>query len=723
MKFLFHILGFIFVSGGIVLSFFISSIIDSSLKIEDKRFYKEEITSTVNEIHRLFIMATNKPSLVNILSLFEINNQIDFNLLTSRDIVIPGSRNVLAKRILDNETQISHKEQDLTLEYNTVIKLSYISDYPAFGDLFVVTYSSPNVLELIGLVINSEERRSNAITVLLGENKQLGLVRSSFVETTLFETGRVGRIGLYPIVIKGENDINNILVSILDFTDFFSESTSHLKKLFPYIDIEIYVDDEKVFDINSTNDIKEEALITINDNLMIIVSDFKPGYTIVFYFILSLGSFIVLIITFTVIIMNNMRVNALRISELKSRFIASVSHEIRTPMNGVLGMTDLLSERITDETSRYYIDTIASCGTTLMGIINDILDMSKIDAGLFEIKEDVVNIKNLVLNTLDSLWMTYRSTTNINIILEIEKGFPEKITSDGGRIRQVLSNIITNSLKFTENGSIRVNISKKEHFIKFIVNDTGIGMTSNGLKKALKPFTQVHSRFDIGGTGLGLSISKKLCNLMGGHISITSSIGVGTEVTFTIKLFNPTGTIPVVKKIYHRDMQMFSITEYTESDSISDPLEPIRSMEPSINSVIPEILIVDDISVNRTIMSKMIETSIGVDVKTCDNGLQAVQLCDVYKFSMVFMDIVMPVMDGIESCRHIKAGTLNKDTPIIFISANVQSSSIVACSEAGGDGFVSKPISKNDLIELFVIHSSVEEKEYVRRQILNTRMV
>ena len=168
---LFTILGFIFVSGGIALSFVLSGIIDSSLSIDNKRFYKDETTSTVDEIYRLFILATNKPLLVNVLSLFEVNTQIDFNLLTSSDdIVIPGSRNVIAKRVPDNETQINDKENKLSLEYNTTIKLSYISDYPAFGDLFVVTYSSPHVPGLIGLVVNSEEKRSNAITVLLGEN-------------------------------------------------------------------------------------------------------------------------------------------------------------------------------------------------------------------------------------------------------------------------------------------------------------------------------------------------------------------------------------------------------------------------------------------------------------------------------------------------------------------------------------------------------------------------
>ena len=724
--------GFLLFAGGISLSFLISVIIDSSLVIDDRKFYKNEVTSNVDEIYRFFLLATYKPPLVDSLSLVRVDSQTDFNLLSS-DVVIPGSRRLLAKRVLDNETQIIDKEEELSLQYNATIKLSYISEYPAFGDLFVVTYTSPLVPELIGLVVNSEESRSNAITVLMGENRLLGLTRSSFVEAVLSETGRIGRIGLYPIVIKGENGIDNILVNILDFTDFFSETTSRLRKLFPSIDIEIYIDDKKVFDTKPTNDIdRKKSLVTVNDDIVIVVSDFiEPGYSDVFYLILSLALFVVLMVTSTVIILNRSRVNALRVSELKSRFIANISHEIRTPMNGILGMTELLLERNLDNTSGYYISTISSCGHALMRIINDILDMSKIDAGLVEIKEDVVNLKSSFLNTLDMSWTTYRigngfeAAKNIEMVFEIERGFPENITSDGERICQVLSNLVTNSLKFTDKGSIKVKLSKKVNekgsFVQFTVKDTGIGITIDDLKNVFDPFTQVRS--DMGGTGLGLPICKQLCVLMGGGISLYSSIGLGTEAICSIKFLNSTGIESSMdfRKIYTTDITTMGEIKESELSSVSNALEPIRSMEPmepvERTLIIPEILIVDDISVNRMVLSKIVKSSLGVKTKTCDNGLQAVQFCEIDKFSMVFMDIFMPVMDGVESCRQIKSGNLNKDTPIVFVSANALSSSVDSCYEAGGDGFIAKPVSKKDVIDIFIRNSSLEEKEYVRRHI------
>ncbi|CAM9445386.1 unnamed protein product, partial [Ectocarpus sp. 12 AP-2014] len=403
-----------------------------------------------------------------------------------------------------------------------------------------------------------------------------------------------------------------------------------------------------------------------------------------------------------VTILINARDRAIRYSSLKSRFVADISHEIRTPMNGILGMSELLAEMDLESTARYYAKTIESCGATLMALINDILDMSKIEAGLLEIREDTIKIQQVVRSTVDSLWAVHRmkhESNMLEVILEFEEGMPEKILGDGVRIKQVLTNLLTISLKFTDAGHIKISakclVGGAKRHVQVSVEDTGTGMTQEGVRQAFQAFKQVHSRTDVGGTGLGLSICKQLCGLMGGEIVCSSAIGVGTTVTFTVEAKSPP-----------RDDE----AEYTAS-SVSDPLETIRDLPPEETAVEPKILVVDDVLINRKLLSRILQT-IGVKAETCDNGLQAVQMCETCRYSIILMDITMPVMDGVDACAHIRSNNgLNRKTPVIFVSANVQSDAIQRCKEAGGSGFLTKPVGKVMVIEALTKHSSAQERE------------
>ncbi|CAB1110539.1 unnamed protein product [Ectocarpus sp. CCAP 1310/34] len=406
----------------------------------------------------------------------------------------------------------------------------------------------------------------------------------------------------------------------------------------------------------------------------------------------------------TLLLMNGSRVRAEWYSSLKSRFIADISHEIRTPMNGILGISELLTEKNLDPTSKYYVKTISSCGATLMALINDILDMSKIETGLLDIKEDTIRVQDVVKSTVKNALKQESNKIKLEIVLDFVDRVPEKIVGDGFRIQQVLTNLLTNSLKFLDACSIKIIVScvKKED-----AKLRARSRVESGAESRAKRYIHVSVQ-DTGGTGRGLSICRQLCGLMGGEIVCPSTLGVGTTVTFTVEAKTPPepgGTVPPLRKVY-------SDATESSSPSIACALDPITTLEPLDSSNHPKILVVDDVLVNRKVLSRILK-SVGVDADTCDNGLHAVQMCEAGRYSLVLMDMVMPVINGVDACAKIRSGTRNKETPVVFVSANVQSDVMSRCSEVGGSGFVTKP--RAEIVEMFARHCSREEKEHARR--------
>lgn len=341
---------------------------------------------------------------------------------------------------------------------------------------------------------------------------------------------------------------------------------------------------------------------------------------------------------------------------------------------------------------------------------------------------------------MENIWAIYNiqngvTRRKLEAILGIEEGVPSVIIGDRVRIQQIVSNIFTNSMKFTERGTIRVNILSYIHegdkgsYVRIVVKDTGIGMDPDKIADAFTPFKQVHSRVDMGGTRLGLSICQKLCGLMGGEISCTSNIGVGTEVTFSVEITLPENSQRTKISTSSQNTKVYtngSIDAQNVMGNImgnimsskSDVMDLFYNTEPWETATHPNILVVDDVSINRKLLSKIL-ASIGVTPKTCENGLQATPSCETEKISMILMDMVMPVMDGTEACKHIKPKTINHDTPVIFVSANAQSSAIQNCEESGAEDFITKPVSKKSLIEINLKYSSPEEKEFIRRYLQN----
>lgn len=426
-------------------------------------------------------------------------------------------------------------------------------------------------------------------------------------------------------------------------------------------------------------------------------------------------------------------------SKFKSRFIADMSHEIRTPMNGIMGSAELLRDQKLTPVCAEYVRMISSCCTSLLTIIDDVLDMSKIQANMMSIQEIPVKIHTVFHDAANATWVGYSKSPhfkkNVELVLEVSTcSILSKVRGDPARIRQIVCNLVSNALKFTDDGTVKVTVGVEEGSttgtvcINASVSDTGIGMSEKALKSLFQPFSQVHQGRNVGGTGLGLVITQKLVALMGGSISCESKLKEGTTFSFsiitkgvsgpldkgekTVYTFGDveSGFINVQKNVHH----MGSVSADSYGMSTFDTELGDEYMQPSV-------LVVDDNEMNRRVASRLLE-SFGCGVETVDNGIQAVQACESSLFSLVLMDKIMPVMDGVEATREIRSGNgQNKATKIVFLTATISAEAIVECNQAGGSDFLTKPVSKHLLYEKLCDNLIAKEVVWVRRHLAEKR--
>lgn len=376
----------------------------------------------------------------------------------------------------------------------------------------------------------------------------------------------------------------------------------------------------------------------------------------------------------------------------KSEFLANMSHEIRTPMNSVMGFSELLAKQITDPIQKDYLDSIQRGGDTLLNIINDILDLSKIEAGKLEMVLESVDIKQLALE-MESIFSVKLIQKNIHFELDIDPSLPKYLLLDNTRIRQILFNLIGNAIKFTPHGFVKLSILKSNEKVEkskidleISVQDSGIGIPEKNLKHIFSAFEQQKGQDNqkYGGTGLGLTISKKLANMMNGTISVESEVDVGS--TFTINLSD----IPI-------SSMEANLTQKRK------PLDALKFKKATI-------LIVDDIKDNR----KLVASTLGeydLDFIEAENGKEAIELLRNVKVDLVFMDIKMPVMDGYAATKIIKEDTKLKEIPIIALTASVMGKDLEKIKEYSFDGYLRKPVSQDDLVmqmERFLAYDVLE---------------
>ncbi len=379
----------------------------------------------------------------------------------------------------------------------------------------------------------------------------------------------------------------------------------------------------------------------------------------------------------------------------KSQFLANMSHEIRTPLNGILGYVQLLEDSNLSSVEREYIEMIKCSSGSLITIINDILDTSKIEAGMMRLEMIPFHLRSMIESAV-TLFGVRAKEKDLELKLLISQGIPEQVVGDPMRIRQVINNLVSNAIKFTAHGEIYVEVTmikeeEKEIVILFKVQDTGIGIDEQDLKKLFVPFSQVDSSLtrQYGGTGLGLSICKRFVDLMGGEICVVSDKGKGSTFYVYIPLIKQEGAVEQ------------SLSNFYTMENKSEIHEAIYDKK-------LKILLVEDNEINRRFFDKFL-TNRNLFCDIACNGEEAVKACTIKKYDLIFMDCQMPVMDGYEATRQIRIQEgEEKHTVIIAMTAFAMEGDADKCYEAGMDDYISKPISKEKVLEILQKYSLKE---------------
>ncbi len=382
-----------------------------------------------------------------------------------------------------------------------------------------------------------------------------------------------------------------------------------------------------------------------------------------------------------------------RAATAKSEFLANMSHEIRTPMNAVLGFAELLDSLVTDERQRSYLQSIKSSGKNLLTLINDILDLSKIEAGKLELQFEPVSLYSL-FDEIRHIFNVKIQEKGIQLLINIDSEIPKNLLLDEVRLRQILFNLIGNAVKFTDRGHISLSAEKRSESadgskidLVFEIEDTGIGIPIESIEKIFESFRQQdgQSTKKYGGTGLGLTITKRLVEMMNGRIAVRSVLNKGS-----------------VFEIVFSDVAVSSKVAKTKREDLFDPDN--IAFKPAM------VLIVDDIENNRNLVKEFLLNQ-PLTIIEAEDGQKAIEMAREYKPKIIFMDIRMPVMNGDEATEILKNDEETKDIKVIALTASVMKKDIDQIMEKGFDSFLRKPVQRLDLLRELSLHIESDQTD------------
>jgi two-component system, sensor histidine kinase len=381
------------------------------------------------------------------------------------------------------------------------------------------------------------------------------------------------------------------------------------------------------------------------------------------------------------------RLAAERSNHAKNQFLANVSHELRTPMNAIIGMTELALDEKLSPLVRDYLGTVRSSAHSLLDLLNEILDFSKLESGRFALQSVAFHLRGLI----DDVRRTYEfplAEKKIELRLEVDDRLADDFVGDPTRLRQVLVNLLSNAVKFTDEGHILIrveakSINAKDEEVTFIVADTGIGISAEDQARIFMPFTQVDASVSRRqtGIGLGLAIASDLVNAMGGVLTVKSELGVGSSFTFSIPMQRD-----AEPKVNH--------TSDMNGRDGTLPARPKLADMPLVTNL--HVLLAEDVPANQMLVCRALQRR-GHTVEVARNGHEAIELAAKHKFDVILMDVQMPGIDGLQATATLRAREASATVPIIALTAHAMAGDRQRCLDAGMDGYLAKPL---DLVQL-----------------------